>query len=244
MLKNKKIIILIIIQICIFNPCLPNEKINIAVAANFLTTIKKICYFFEKKYNGYLVVLSSDSTSNLFTKIKNNAPFNIFVSANTKHTEILAKSNFYKNKNQTYAIGKITLSKNNTYIKKQTLRYIKNEKFLTISNPKLSPYGKSSEKVILNLKIHHKKIILASNINHTFNFINNNTCNIGIISFSQNIQNKDIKNVFWKIPKYLYPKIKQKTILIQNDKNKISEKFLKLLKKKYIKKLIKKNGYK
>src|SRR5205085_1897348 len=125
MLKNTRIII-IIIMIFILNICLAKSiEINIAVAANFLITTQKICYFLD-------------------------------------------------NKN----------------IKKQELKYIKNERFLVISNPKLSPYGKSSKSLILNLKIKHKNIILGSNVNNTFNFIKNNTCNIGLTSFSNNIQNK------------------------------------------------------
>lgn len=237
----KKILLIAIIQ-CLINTCFSQDlQINIAVASNFITTTKKICFFFEKKYKKYTTSISSDSTSNLFTKIKNNAPFDIFISADKKHPNIIAKSNFYKNKSYTYAIGYISVSKNKKKIKKHILKYIKNEKFLALSNPKLSPYGKSSKKFILNLKISHEKIIFASNINHTFNFINNNTCNVGITSFSQNIQNKAKKHTYWKIPRYLYPKIKQKAITIKNN-NKNNFFFKKIIKNK-IKNLIKINGY-
>lgn len=239
----KKNLLTIIITYIVISTCFSqNSNINIAVASNFITTTKKICFFFENKYEQYTTYISSDSTSNLYTKIKNNAPFDIFISADKKHPNIIAKSNFYKNKTHTYATGYISLSKNKKKIKKQTLKYIKNEKFFTLSNPKLSPYGKSSKKFILNLKLIHKKIILGSNINHTFTFINNNTCNIGITSFSQNIQNKTQKYTYWKIPKYLYPKIKQKAVTIKN--NKKNNFFFKKIIKKKIKRLIKINGYK
>lgn len=245
MLKNSKIIVILLIITCIINKCLATTiQTNIAVAANFLITTQKICYFFEKKYKKSKVIISSDSTANLFTKIKNTAPFNIFISADKKHAKIIEKSNFYKNKTKTYAIGKISLNKNNKNIKKQELKYIKKEKFLTISNPKLSPYGKSSKLFLTNLNIKHEKIILGANVNHTFSFIKNNTCNIGITSFSQNIQNKTTYKTYWKIPKYLHKKIKQKTILIKNDKNNVSKTFLKYMEKEKIKKFIKKNGYK
>lgn len=243
MLNNLKKIALLFIISYISNIC-SSQQINIAVASNFLTTTQKICYFFEKKYKTCIISLSSDSTSNLFTKIKNNAPFNIFLSADKKHVNILAKSNFYKNKTHTYAIGSITLNKNKKKIKKQNLKYIKNEKFFAISNSKLSPYGKSSQNFISNLKINHKKIILGSNINHTFNLINNNTCNIGINSFSQNIQNKIKKYAYWKVPKYLYKEIKQKAIIIKEDKNKQNKLFFKKIKNNKIKHIIKINGYK
>lgn len=243
MMNDFKKIAILFITSYIFNACL-SQQINIAVAANFLTTTQKICYFFEKKYEKCIISISSDSTSNLFTKIKNKAPFNIFISADKKHANILAKSNFYKNKTHTYAKGYLTLSKKQKKIKKQNLKYIKNEKFFTISNPKLSPYGKSSKNFILNLKLNHKKIILGPNINHTFNLINNNTCNIGINSFSQSIQNKIKKLTYWKIPKYLHKKIKQKTIIIKENKNKQNKLFFKKIKNNKIRHIIKTNGYK
>jgi molybdate transport system substrate-binding protein len=243
MLNNLKKIAILVLTNYIFNVCL-SQQINIAVAANFLTTTQKICYFFEKKYKKCITSISSDSTSNLFTKIKNKAPFNIFMSADKKHANILAKSNFYKNKTHTYAKGYLTLSKKQKKIKKQNLKYIKNEKFFTISNPKLSPYGKSSKNFNSNVKLNHKKIILGPNINHTFNLITNNTCNIGINSFSQSIQNKIKKTTYWKIPQYLHKEIKQKIIILKENKTKQTKLFLKKIKNNKIRQIIKINGYK
>lgn len=240
-----KIIIYILIIFNIFNFCSAQKiKINIAVASNFLITTEKICYFLEKKNKKIELLISSDSTANLFTKIKNNAPFDIFISADKKHANFIEKTNLNKNKTYTYAHGKITFRTNKEQIKKQYLKYIKYENFLIISNPKLSPYGKSSNELLFNIKIKHKKIILGSNINTTFSYISNNTCNIGITSISQNIQNNIRKNTYLKSPKYLYSKIKQKIIILHEKKQKIPKNILQYLKKDKIKDLIKKHGYK
>lgn len=239
------IIIYILIIFNIFNYCLSkNIQINIAVASNFLITTEKICYFLEKKNKKIELLISSDSTANLFTKIKTNAPFDIFVSADKKHANLIEKTNLNKNKTYNYANGKITFRNNKKQIKKQYLKYIKYENFLIISNPKLSPYGKSSAELLFNIKIKHKKIILGSNINTTFSYISNNTCNIGITSISQNIQNNIRKKTYVKIPKYLYSKIKQKIIILQEKNTPLTKNILKYIKKDKIKDLIKKHGYK
>ena len=87
-------------------------------------------------------------------------------------------------------------------------------------------------------------IKLAQDENLTVNLIINKNCNIGIIAFSQKIQNKNKKNLYyWDIPKYLYPKIKQELILIKNDKKNLSKKIFKYIKKNKTKNIIKKNGY-
>lgn len=237
----KKLIKCIIIIILLKNYCLCNETITLAVASNFLYTAKIISKNFKIK-NDFKIIISSDSTTNLFTKIKNNAPFDIFFSADKKHIKILEKLNLYRNKSYTYAIGKITLFKKHEKVKKQILKKIKKEKNIALSSFKLSPYGNSSNKMLINLKILHKNMIFGANINQTFSFIENNTCNTGIIALSQINKNKN--NMYWKIPKYLYPEIKQVLFLVKNKKDKMNEKFLNEIKKKHYKNIIKLQGYK
>lgn len=234
-------ILLIFQRTCIAEHC----QINIAIASNFLYTAKLITKKFEQ-HNKCKILISSDSTSNLFTKIQNDAPFNIFISADKLHAKLIEKNNFYKNKSQMYAIGSLVIIKNNKIIIKNLLKHIITHRNMTLSNPLLSPYGSSSSAALKNLKINYKKTtVLGSNINQTFNFIINNTCDIGLAALSQVINKEFDKNSYWKIPKYLYPKIKQHLILIKNEsKNKMSNFFIKKIKKKDIKNLLTFHGYK
>lgn len=234
-----KIIILIII---ITNTCISKENITLAIASNFLYISKLILHNF-KEQNKIIAIISSDSTSNLYIKIKNNAPFDIFISADKQHIKFLEKVNLQKNKSYMYAKGKIVLMKNNT-LRKQTLKYIKKEKNITLSDKKLSPYGLSSYNFLKNLKIKKENKIFASNINQTFNFTFNKICELGIVALSQ-IKNKKINaKIYWKIPKYTYPEILQKLIILKNNKTKLNEYLLIHIKKKCSKQLIKKYGYK
>jgi molybdate transport system substrate-binding protein len=221
-----------------------NKKLNIAVASNFLDTSIKISKIFEE-HQKYKILISADSTANLFTKIKHKAPFNIYISADKKHVKTIEKLFFFKNKKHLYAKGKIIFLQKNEKIKKQILKKINLYKNIALSNKKLSPYGNSSEKALKNLKINYtKNIIVCTNINQTFSFIFNEVCNFGIVSFSQVLNKKIKKNKYKKIPQYLYPEIKQYTILIKDNKEKINEKFINYMKTNKIKKLIIKQGYK
>lgn len=239
-----KLVIICIFFIALNNVCF-SKKINIAISSNFLFTSKIISIKFENKYN-VKTLSSSDSTANLFTKIKNNAPFDIFLSADSKHTKLLEKINCFKNKSFNYAYGYLVLFSKNKKIKKQILKYSYLYKNIILSNFKLSPYGYSSKKILKNLKLKNiKKIIYGSNINHTFSMVYHNTCEIGITSLSNIMTNKIKTCFYWKIPKYIYPIIKQNILIIENNDNLIfNDKFLKYLKSKKIIKIIKKNGYK
>lgn len=235
--------IIILITVTILNVTIAKKtQINIAVASNFLLTSKLISKNFEK-YNNYKITISSDSTSNLFTKIKNNANFDIFLSADKKHVQILEKINLFKNKKYTYAKGQIIIIKNQVKLKKQLLKYFKTHKNIALSNFNLSPYGKASKKILQNLKITYKEnTIFCSNVNQTFISILNNASEIGLTSLSQAIHNKAKIKTYYKIPKYLHPLIKQNVILLKN--NKINELLFNYIKIKKTKNLIKNYGYK
>ena len=242
---NKKLLkfILSILLILIYNNmCYSNEKnqLHIAVSSNFLSTIKIISKNFEKK-NKCHVIISSDSTANLFTKISNGAPFDIFISADAKHPKLLEKEN---NKSLIYAYGKLAIWKKNNF-KKNTLIKLKKIKYLGLANPKLSPYGKASQITYNNINIKNNKFIIGTNINQTFYFIHSENNDIGIVALSQLIHNKTEKNQIWKIPKYLYPKIEQRIILLNNEKKNILKiKFIHYIQQTYTKNIIKKYGYK
>ncbi len=219
--------------------------LNIAVASNFFPISILISKNFEK-HNNCKTLTSSDSTSNLFTKIKNNAQFNIFLSADKKHTKILEKINLFKNKKYTYAKGKIIIIKKDKIIKKQILKYFKIIKNIALSNSNLSPYGKTSKTALKNLKIiYDKNAIFCSNINQTFISVLNNASELGLTALSYAIHNKTKKNTYWKIPKYLYPTIKQSAILLKNENdNKLNKSLFNYMKIKKTKNIIKKYGYK
>lgn len=217
-----------------------NKNINIAVASNFTTTLNIIINEF-KKINNCNFYINSDSTSNLFFKINNGAKFDIFLSADSKHVNLIKNNN--KKKSYIYAYGKIVIFSKKKYIKKNTLKYIFDENKIFISNYKLSPYGMASFYFIKNLNIKINHIQYGLNINQTYNYIKILNNGIGIIAFSHVKQDKIENTQFKIIPKYCYNSIKQKIILL-NENNKCAYIFFKYIKNTDIKFLIKENGYK
>src|SRR5262245_64701937 len=61
-------------------------EINIAVAANFTEAAKEIAAAFERK-TGNKVVLSFGSSGQFYTQITQDAPFQVFLSADQERSE-------------------------------------------------------------------------------------------------------------------------------------------------------------
>ncbi len=56
------------------------EELNLAVSANFVSTMEKIKTEFEKK-SSHQLLLSSGASGKLFAQIKAKAPFDLYLSA-------------------------------------------------------------------------------------------------------------------------------------------------------------------
>jgi molybdate transport system substrate-binding protein len=109
---------------------------NVAVAANFTGAAKEIAAAFKAK-TGHDAVLSFGSSGQFYTQISQDAPFQVFLSADEDRPKRAVDDGFAVPESRfTYAIGKLVLwSKNPNLVKgKDTL---KSEIFskLAIANP-------------------------------------------------------------------------------------------------------------
>ena len=94
--------------LCLSLPTLA-EQVQVAVAANFVAPMQAIASQF-KAATGHEAVVVSGSTGKLFAQVQNGAPFEVFVSADSKTPKKLAAANLALADSQfTYAKGKLAL---------------------------------------------------------------------------------------------------------------------------------------
>ena len=120
------------------------ETVRVAVAANFTAPIKELAPIYEKA-TGDKLVLSFGATGAFYAQIKNGAPFDVLLAADSKTPAKAVKEGFgVEGTNYTYAIGKLVLwSSDAGFIKDQnSLKSDKLQK-LAVANPKLAPYGEA-----------------------------------------------------------------------------------------------------
>lgn len=227
------------------------QSLSLAVASNFVEPLKLIKTKFEKKNNIKLTIVKG-STSQLYSQIINNAPIEIFLSADQFTPKKLPKKFVTKKAQFTYAIGRLVLWTN--YNKKKYknartfLRGIKINK-LVIANPKVSPYGKASKDFLKNINVWddiNTKLVYANNINQVVSFLYSGNIKTGLISYSDKSKLRELKKgVFLEVSETFYPEIKQDVILLAKGKeNHFSKIFLKFLRTSEIKQVIRSFGYK
>ena len=225
-------------------------EVSVAVAANFTAPMKLIIAKFEKETH-HKVTVSFGSTGKLYTQIKNGAPFEVFLAADTKRPALLESEGMsVKGESFTYAEGKLALWSTKAGFVDKKGKVLNSDKFqhIAIASPKLAPYGAAAVEAMTKLGVYDKlqpKIVQGQNIAQTHQFVGSGNAELGFVALSQVYKNgKVTSGSAWILPTKLYSPIKQDaTLLVKGKSNPAAVALMKYLKSKKAHKIIKSYGY-
>ena len=219
---------------------------NVAVAANFTDPAKEIAAAFKAK-TGHEAVLSFGSSGQFYTQIKQHAPFQIFLSADSERPKKLVDDGLgVADSRFTYAIGKLVLwSRNPDLVKgEETLKSNAFSK-LSLSNPVAAPYGAAAIETMKSLGLYdtlRPKFVEGANITQAFQFVDTGNAELGFIALSQIIGNDTGSR--WIVPEDLYEPIRQDAVLLNKGAaNEAATAFMAFLKGPEAQAIIEKYGY-
>jgi molybdate transport system substrate-binding protein len=195
--------------------------INVAVAANFTEAAKEISAAFERK-SGSKVVLSFGSSGQFYTQITQDAPFQVFLSADQERPEkAVADGYAVAGSRFTYAVGKLVLwSRDATLVKGENTLTQGNFSKIAIANPTAAPYGAAAIETMKALNLYDRlqsKIVQGNNIAQTFQFIDTGNAELGFVALSQIIERNAGSR--WVVSGSLYSPIKQDAVLLKKAAN-------------------------
>ena len=222
------------------------ETVSIAVAANFTDAAKAIGAAFKAR-TGNDVSISSGATGGLFTQVSQGAPFEVFLSADSKTPQKAVASNFAVAGTEfTYAVGKLVLFSSDPGLVTgpETLHSGKFGK-LAIANPDTAPYGAAAVAAMKKLGVYdalRPKIVTGESIAQAYQFVDSRNAELGFVALSQVIDRQDGSR--WLLPQADYTPITQDAVLLQPGKNsRAARDFLDILKGDEAAKIIRSFGY-
>ncbi|MBT3202919.1 MAG: molybdate ABC transporter substrate-binding protein [Gammaproteobacteria bacterium] len=222
-------------------------EIRVAVASNFANALKDITKQFEKS-TGHKVKISVGSTGKHYAQIKNGAPFDVFLAADTRRPELLDNEGIaIAGSRFTYARGKLVLwSPQKNLIDENGLILATNAyDYLAIANPKLAPYGKAAQQVLQAKSLWNSlrsRMVRGENIGQTFQFVKSGNAQLGFVAASQ-VKKAGVisKGSFWEVPQQDYTAINQQAVLLSN--NEVSSAFVSFLRSEKALSIIRDFGY-
>ena len=228
-------------------PPASSDEVTIAVATNFYPVLEKLKTVFEEPGKDSLLI-SSGSTGHLYAQIKNGAPYDVFLAADTKRPLLLEEEGLgVAGTRFTYAAGKLVLTGSSVHGVIDGVDVIRKGDFLSlaIANPDLAPYGLAAQQALVRLGLWDQvrdKIVLGENIGQAYSLVHTGNADLGFVSLAQVIINN--KTAIWNVPEtYHDPIIQQAILLSRAVNNPAAHHFLEFLKSNTATEIISSSGY-
>jgi len=247
-MKNYRIIVaFVLIVLMSSSSAFADEKISVAVAANFISAFKEMAVDFEAKTK-IKIEGTFSSTGNLYSQITNGAPYDLFLSADEERPAKLYKDGAAEAP-FIYAKGQAVLwSANKDFCKAATWQdALKNKqiKKISIANTQTAPYGAAAKKALEKVGIWdilQSKLVNTQDIAQSFQYASTYAVDAGFCAMSATVSPVGEKGCFYVLGEA--PDIIQSACLLKRTTNRAAvEKFVGFLNSPAAKEIKVKYGY-
>ncbi|KQC10342.1 MAG: molybdenum ABC transporter substrate-binding protein [Smithella sp. SDB] len=248
-MKIYRIVITFILVVLISsNSAFAEEKISVAVAANFISAFKDMAADFEAKTK-IKVEGTFSSSGNLYSQITNGAPYDLFLSADEKRPSFLFKDGV-SDEPFVYAKGQAILwsaSKDFCKEKKTWQDALKNDKIkkIAIANTVTAPYGTAAMKALQTIgqwDALQNKLVTAQTVAQSFQYASTESVDAGFCAMSAASTPEGKKGCFYVVNEA--PEIIQSACILKRTTNRAAvEKFMDFLKSPAAQEIKIKYGY-
>ena len=242
---------LICLLALIFSPVSHATELTIAVSSNFYNPLKRIALKFKEENPSVRPRLSTGSSGSIYTKIKNGAPYDLFLSADQELPERLQKEGLVVPESlHNYAVGRLVVwgPRLDFFERDEDIFTEDGVNVIVLPNPKVAPYGQSAKAFLERegvWKKIEKKVVYAENVGQAFQYIETGHVQIGFVALSQ-LRTMGIspEKSAWILDSDDYPPIRQYAVVLNRGQNKeVAQKFLDYLMSEKIQNMIARMGY-
>lgn len=210
-------------------------ELRVAVAANFLGSMEQLAAEFEEQTD-HQVIISSGSSGAFYAQIVNDAPFDVFFSADTQRPEALVNEGLAVDESRfTYAIGVPVLWSTHADLVDDQGEVLSSGdyRYLAVADPQNAPYGLAAQQVLTELGLweeltSQQRVVQAQTIGQAHSQIASGAAELGFVALAQVIQEDgDIPGSHWIPPaEYHDPIVQQAVILNTAQDQALAEEFM------------------
>lgn len=202
-----------LLVLLLFSTLPAQAALKVAVASNFKATLEKIVQQYEHQ-SGQKILISSGSTGTLYHQIRQGAPYDLFLSADSERAQLIEQSSVGINGSRfTYARGLLAFwsPRSPVAVDEATLRDVSGR--VAIANPALAPYGLASQQALQTLGLWSSlSYVRGANISQTYQFIDTGNIAAGFVAYAQLLQNN--ASHYYLLPIDSYQPILQQGVML------------------------------
>jgi molybdate transport system substrate-binding protein len=185
-----KRLFVILLAMCLTLPA-HAAPLLVAAASDLAHCIDELAAAFQVQAPGAEVKVSTGASGNFFAQIRNGAPFEVFMSADTGYPEQLAKLGDADGRTLTrYAVGRIALWTLDAHLDLAPgLAVVRDPRVerVAIANPSTAPYGRAAKAALERAGLWQAatpKLVIGENIAQTAQFVQSGNAQVGIVSLA------------------------------------------------------------
>jgi molybdate transport system substrate-binding protein len=205
------------------------REVRVAAAADLKFALDEAVAEFRAKNPDIGVTVTYGSSGTLFAQLSQDAPFDLYLSADIDYPRKLAgQGKAAKDSEFLYAVGHLVVWVPNSSkldldrlgVKAVTDPSVKK---VAVANPRTAPYGRAAEATLRHYGLHDEvkdKLAVGENIAQTAQFVESGAADVGLIALSLAMSPamKD-KGRYWPVPLDAHPRLDQGGVILTGAKD-------------------------
>jgi molybdate transport system substrate-binding protein len=201
------------------------REVSIAAAADLKFALDEILGQFGKQYQDIHVNVSYGSSGNFYSQLINQAPFDLYLSADLEYPRKLANEGLTLPGSEfLYAVGRIavwTPASSPIDVERLGMSSLNHATVthIAIANPQHAPYGRAAEAAMRSLGVYDTakpKLVFGDNVAQALQFVQSGNAQIGIVALSLALSPTiRPEGRFWEVPLEKYPRMEQGGVILK-----------------------------
>lgn len=194
--------------------------LRIAAASDLRFALEELLTTFRAAHPGVPVEASYGSSGNFFAQIREGAPFDVFLSADSEYARRLAGEGL-GDAPFPYALGRlaVVVSKDSGLDPKGFGDLLKGAAIrrLAIANPAHAPYGRAAEATLRTWKVHDltvNKLVMGDSVSQAVQFVDSGAAQAGLVALSL-AKAGSRRLAFAEVPESDHPPLDQQGIILR-----------------------------
>src|SRR6266851_2487308 len=207
----------------------PVSILSVAAAADLRFVLDDIAFEFQGKHPDIQVRVTYGSSGNFFAQLTNNAPFDLFLSADTDYPRRLIEQGLAARASAfVYAVGHLVVwvpRDSSLDIEKLGMQALldPSARKIAIANPRHAPYGRAAEAALRTAGVYDRvreRLVYGDNVAQTAQFVQTGSADVGLIALSLALTpTMRASGRYWEIPVDSYPRLEQGGVILSWAKN-------------------------
>jgi molybdate transport system substrate-binding protein len=203
----------------------PPREISIAAAADLKFALDEIRVEFNQRHPDLRLNISYGSSGNFYSQLINQAPFDLYLSADVEYPRRLAKEGLVLPGSEfLYAVGRIAVwvpASSPIDVERLGMNSLSHATIthIAIANPQHAPYGRAAEAAMRSLGAYGSakpKLVFGENVAQTLQFVQSGNAEIGIVALSLALApTVRADGRFWEVPLNQYPRMDQGGVILK-----------------------------